>query len=38
MEIIQFTSSDSFNAIFSIYMNLTILIAPLLVAISFLRN
>ncbi len=38
MEIIDFTTSISFNAIFTIYTHLTILTAPLFAMLALLRN
>ncbi len=38
MEIFQFTDSNSFNVIFSIYVYLTIIIAPAFAVLSILRN
>lgn len=38
MEIIQFTNSMSFNAVFTIYTYLTVLTAPLFVVLALTRN
>lgn len=38
MEIIQFTTSETFNAIFTIYTHITILVAPLFAAFGLMSH
>ncbi len=38
MQIFEFTDSNSFNVIFSIYVYLTIIIAPAFAVLSMFRN
>lgn len=38
MEVLEFTNSVSFNVVFTIYVHLTILLAPLFAVFSLTRN
>lgn len=38
MEVLEFTNSDTFNAVFSIYFYLTVVTAPLMATIAATRN
>lgn len=38
MEVLEFTNSNAFNAVFTIYVHITILLTPMFAAFALLRN